>query len=101
MSRWAGSEVTAARKAWKPRLPLPCYRCGKPVLPEQVWHVEHIVDRALGGSHGPENQWVSHAGCNMSAGGQRGAAITNARRVDVRPRASTMAPERDRRIRGW
>lgn len=78
--RWAGNTVRAARAHWKARLPLPCYRCGKPVLAEHNWHVEHIIDRAQGGDHGVTNQWVSHARCNTSAGGKTGAAITNARR---------------------
>lgn len=80
MNTWSGRAVTTARNHWHQRLPLPCYRCHRPVTPEQNWHVEHIIDRALGGPHGVENQWVSHAHCNTSAGGKRGAAITNATR---------------------
>lgn len=80
MSGWSGRKVTTARAYWRARLPLPCYRCRLPVLASQAWHVEHVVDRALGGAHGVENQWVSHQHCNTSAGGKRGAAITNARR---------------------
>ena len=97
--KWAGRQVTTARTHWKARLPLPCFRCGKPVLPTQRWQVEHIVERVYGGAHGIGNQWVSHATCNESAGGRIGAAITNTRRAQAQP-ANGMTPERDRRIRG-
>lgn len=89
MAKWAGRQVTTARAYWAARLPLPCYRCGKPVLAGQRWQVEHIIDRTLGGSHGVENQWVSHARENMSAGGKRGAAITNAAKAAKNPQRST------------
>lgn len=88
-AKWSGRPVTSARAHWLARLPLPCYRCKRPVLPEQRWHVEHIIDRALGGTHGVENQWVSHARCNTSAGGKRGAAITNAAKNRKNPERST------------
>ena len=100
MSDWAGRTVTSARDYWRPRLPLPCWRCGRPVLPdpESGWHVGHIVDRALGGAHGLANQWPEHKRCNLSAGGRAGAAKTNARRPVV---AQRVERERDRGIRGW
>lgn len=91
---WGGRSVTTARAYWRTRLPLPCYRCSRPVLPEHAWHVEHIIDRADGGAEGVENQWVSHARCNTRAGGKRGAARTNAKRkaegsgrIEARPLA--------------
>lgn len=86
---WSGYTVTQARAHWRARLPLPCYRCGRPVIDGQRWHVEHIVPREFGGSLGVENQWVSHAGENESAGGKRGAQITNAAKVRKNPQATT------------
>lgn len=88
--------MTAARAHWRARLPLPCFRCGQAVLPEHAWHVEHVLDRHLGGSLGVENQWVSHAQCNMSAGGRIGAALTNSKRPSAVARAES---ERERNIR--
>lgn len=95
--RWAGRKVATARAYWTPRLPLPCRRCGKPVTTTMRWHVGHILDRALGGTDDPANQWPEHEACNTSAGGKLGAAITNARRPPAA--GQTMAPESDRRIR--
>jgi len=97
---WAGRVVTSARDYWRARLPLPCWRCGRPVVasPESGWHVGHVVDRAMGGAHGIENQWPEHKHCNLSAGGRAGAAKTNARRPTV---AARLDRERDRGIRGW
>lgn len=87
---WSGRKVMKARAFWRPRLPLPCYRCGRPVRPDHRWTVEHIRRRGEGGAEGVENQWVSHASCNFRdggrAGGARGAAITNARRTTTSTR---------------
>lgn len=84
MSDWSGRKVTNARAYWRPRLPLQCRRCGRPVLASQRWQVGHIVDRYLGGSDAVANQWPEHARCNEGAGGRAGAAITNARRARTR-----------------
>ena len=98
---WSGRTVTDARAYWRPRLPLPCRRCGRPVVHDPTrryggWHVGHIIDRALGGSvTDRSNQWVEHDRCNMRAGGQLGAAITNARHQQPR-----IDSERARGIRG-
>lgn len=99
---WSGRTVTNARAYWRPRLPLPCRRCGRPVVHDPAkryggWHVGHIVDRALGGSDHVSNQWPEHDGCNMSAGGKAGAAITNARRPGA---VAALQSERERGIRG-
>lgn len=94
---WGGSDSRSARARWEPRLPLPCYRCKKPVLPTQPWHVEHIHDRALGGVWDESNEWVSHAHCNTSAGGRLGAAMVNGWK---RENNVVMATERARGIRG-
>lgn len=81
---WSGRKVTNARAYWATRLPLPCRRCGKPVLATQRWHVGHIRDRYAGGSDAITNQWPEHERCNTSAGGKAGAAITNARKAQPR-----------------
>lgn len=89
-TKWNGNESTKARKYWEPRLPVPCCRCGKPVVPIEGlrgkgWQVDHWpVPREFGGTE----MWPAHADCNMSAGGKRGAEITNARRRErVEPTA--------------
>lgn len=86
--RWAGSVVRAARAHWLPRLPLPCRRCGRPVVNDPSkrnggWTVGHIEDRWTGGSDSITNTWPEHSGCNYSAGGKVGAAMTNSRRPAV------------------
>ena len=68
-------------------------------MPDMNWHVGHVVDRWMGGPDDISNTWPEHARCNMSAGGKIGAQITNTRRAEVAT-SSSMAPERDRRIRG-
>lgn len=91
---WAGRTVATARKHWKPRLPLPCFLCGLPVLPTQAWVVEHIVPRSLGGSlTNVSNQWVSHRKCSDRSGGRMGAAKTNNRKTRIR--------QEDQRLRPW
>lgn len=97
MGRWSGRKVTDARAYWSKRLPLPCRRCRRPVQPSQRWHVGHVQDRSLGGSDARTNQWPEHARCNERAGGQLGAAITNARRATA---ATDLASDRARGIRG-
>lgn len=94
--RWSGDLVRAARAKWRPRLPQPCCRCGKPVLadPETGWQVDHWpVPREAGG----KDTWPAHARCNEAAGGRRGAQITNSRRVKTEKR---QARSRGRNIRG-
>lgn len=79
--RWAGNTVRTARNNWRPRLPLPCWLCGTPVLPTHAWVVEHITPRSTGGhTTDPRNQWVSHRTCSDRQGGQLGSAKTNAQR---------------------
>ena len=81
---WAGRKVVDARAYWRRLLPLPCYRCQQPVLPGQRWHVEHIIDRALGGREDDRNtQWVSHGRCNESAGGKLAAELRRTRAADT------------------
>jgi hypothetical protein len=47
-------------------LPRPCSRCGELVLPDQAWHLDHLVARVDGG----DDQLVApaHALCNLRAG---------------------------------
>ena len=96
-SSWSGRTVTVARATLRRRLPLPCARCGLPVVahPESGWQVDHVLPRWAGGTNEPSNLWPSHATCNMSEGGKRGSAVTNARRV-----APRLDSERSRGIRG-
>ena len=84
-ARWGGSESRRARAELAPRLPLPCCRCGRPVIPRpgmrgDGWQPDHYpIPREFGGTQ----MWPAHAECNMRAGGQRGAQITNSRRAQA------------------
>ena len=71
---WTGRRVTTERARPAALLPLPCSRCGRPVTTQMVWHVDHLLERALGGDNSRGNLAVAHARCNMSSGqalGQR------------------------------
>lgn len=64
-----------------------CNRCGLPVDPlRDEWHVDHADDR-----RGYQRNPIAHASCNMSAGGRKGAARTNATRVAARAPAGATA----------
>jgi len=101
--KWGGREAMTARARWLPRIlagEVRCCRCGRLVTHDPGargggWDVDHYpIPRELGGTE----TWPAHANrCNRSAGGKRGAQITNARRGRA-PKAGT--PERDRGIRG-
>lgn len=65
-------------------LPCPCHRCGRiisPDDPESSWQAGHVTDRADTEALGlPEAETLPECTrCNLKAGGQRGAAMTNAR----------------------
>lgn len=82
--RWGGRASTNARKLVRAMLPAPCHRCGEiitPQDPEDTWHAGHVEDRAQGGADTASNYAPEHSGCNLSAGGKLGAAMTNARRA--------------------
>jgi len=68
------------RKLIEPQLPLPCRRCGRPVMPGSKWHVGHIIGAEFDGEPTLANVGPEHARCSTSSGGKRGAQITNARR---------------------
>ncbi|MBK8445414.1 MAG: HNH endonuclease [Micropruina sp.] len=102
-TRWAGSRVTKAREFWKPRVAagLACSRCKKPILPGQSWQVDHLIPREFGGMElGLGNTWPAHSRCNTSAGGKRGAAITNSRAKTKNNSSAVTKSELDRGIRG-
>lgn len=81
-TKWGGSASRNARSLVQHLVDAgaPCYRCRKPILPGQTWHADHIIPREHGGTDDVSNLHPSHARCNESAGGQSGAALTNARR---------------------
>lgn len=89
-STWNGSESRKAREYWRALLPLPCCRCGRPVFDDprfrdRGWQVDHWpIPRELGGTE----TRPAHSKCNLSAGGKRGAEITNSRRRARRSRPS-------------
>lgn len=85
MSQWhrASSHTRyapALRVKYGAMLPLPCVECGRPVLPDQSWHVAHIVPASAGGRTTVGNTGVAHARCNLETGGRLGAATVNRRR---------------------
>jgi hypothetical protein len=66
-----------ARQQWAPRVAtgtVPCTRCGRPIKPGTPWHLDHNDNRA--GYRGP-----SHATCNTSTGGTKGALAGHAKRA--------------------
>lgn len=86
--RWGGRDSERARAHCRALLPHPCQRCGgiiTPDDPESTWHAGHIIDRMDGGEHDPTATLPEHARCNTRAGGQRGAAVTNAHRAQDTP----------------
>lgn len=75
------------RKLIEPQLPLRCLDCPHPVMPGDKWQVGHRHGAMDGGEPTLANTGPSHAwcpwcqrACNQSAGGKRGAQITNRRR---------------------
>ena len=79
---WGGNKSRKARAAIRAMLPMPCWRCGgiiTPDDPESSWQAGHIEDRAFTEANGlPDAETTAeHTQCNLSAGGKRGAAITN------------------------
>lgn len=82
--RWGGAKSTKARAQVRRMLPAPCQRCGGIITPEDdesTWQAGHIVDRMDTEALGLPEAGVApeHSKCNGSAGGKRGAQITNAK----------------------
>jgi hypothetical protein len=94
-SKWGGSVATAARKLLAATLPAPCWRCGVMLTKDSKWTVGHLEDRTDGGSDNPANLAPECSRCNYSAGGKRGAAITNGRKVEA------VDLTRFRRVKWW
>lgn len=75
--RGYGAQHQAARRAALAQLKAnpgqPCSRCSQPMYPGQALHLDHTDDRAgyLG---------LSHAACNLSAGGRKGGRTRKGRR---------------------
>jgi hypothetical protein len=81
--RGYGAAHKAERERWRPMVEAGravCCRCGRPIRPWDVWHLDHTADRR--GYAGPAHAW-----CNTSAGGRLGAAVTNAKRRRRRRKA--------------
>lgn len=88
--RWGGRDSEKARAIVRRMLPGACWRCGRPLDVDDKWHAGHVQDRMDGGQDSPDNLAPECEPCNLSAGGKRGAAITNGpateRRVQLQER---------------
>lgn len=92
MSTWSGSMSRRERARHAPAVAAGaavCCRCGRPILPGTSWQADHWP---VAREHGGTQTQPAHSRCNLSAGGRRGAEITNARRG--------RRPDRSRNIRG-
>lgn len=81
--RWAGNLSKQARAIVGAMLPAPCWRCGTMLTKDSKWTAGHLTDRVDGGGNEPGNLAPECSRCNYSAGGKRGAAITNSRKVEA------------------
>lgn len=82
--RWGGADSTKARAKCRAMLPAPCLSCGGMITredPESSWQAGHTIDRVDTEAAGLPHADVlpQHTKCNTSAGGKRGAAMTNQR----------------------
>lgn len=82
--KWAGRAVTNARRIVATWLPATCPRCGRPVTPDQDWHIDHIPAR----TQLDPDQWYdptywhpAHARCNIRAGAKLGNTRQEAARI--------------------
>ena len=77
-ARGYGSAHRALRERWARVVAsgaATCCRCGRPIRPDQAWHLDHAEDRTA--YRGP-----SHAHCNLAAAGRKGRAVAARRRYD-------------------
>lgn len=86
------TQLRAARAHFAPLLPLPCARCRRLVWDSDAWDVGHRIPAEAGGDASIANTWPEHRRCNRSAGGRRGAQLTNARRAARRAEAAASTP---------
>jgi hypothetical protein len=80
-----GGEHQALRRAVTPyTVGSSCVRCGRPILPGELWDLDHADDRAgyLG---------ASHRRCNRSAGGRLGAARQKAHKEGIKAMVTEVA----------
>jgi hypothetical protein len=78
-----GASHQALRKRWKPVVEaglVRCARCGKLIPAGARWELGHVDGSQKMAYSGPE-----HFLCNRSAGGKKGAAITNSLRTAQAP----------------
>src|SRR3954462_63083 len=58
------------RERWAARLPQPCPRCDRDVMPWEPWDLDHVgAPLALGGEHNPDIR-PAHRSCNRRAGAE-------------------------------
>lgn len=74
---------------------IPCFRCKEPILFADDAEREHLHEKALGGSDGPENARFSHSGCHAQITHGTGATFAGSSRHKV---AKTTATRTDKFI---
>lgn len=87
---WTGAQSRRARAKHAPAVragTAVCCRCHRPILPGQAWHADHYP---IPLEHGGTVTHPAHARCNTSAGGKRGAQITNGRKLIARNRGKNI-----------
>lgn len=77
---WTSGDSARWRAYFRPLLPLPCGKCGRPVTDEMRWHVGHRQARAEGGGNVVDNLWPEHGTCNERDGQRLGQKRLAARR---------------------
>lgn len=45
-----------------------CYLCGKPILPNEEWNLDHVRPRSKGGKSDSSNLRPTHYECNQAKG---------------------------------
>ena len=71
-SAYTGRPRSRLRARYAHLLPLPCLRCGLPVLPDEPWDLDHRTPQSVDSSRAsvldPDNVWPSHRRCNRRHG---------------------------------